>query len=259
MSKYQKSGQIIKGGSRGQASAKRARARRAASMARRRAEDVAQIIMNTRTGGFLGLESKFYDTWRTTATIASANGMTGGEVDPTVTLCLSAPSQGDGQNQREGRQMTLQSVYLTGNLIIPEVDAGTGPSTMPKVFVALVLDKQTNGTQLSSESVYINPSGDDQLIGNPLRNLEFSKRFQVLAVHKCVMNRQTLTWDGTNFASDAYITEFELSKSFKDLVVSFNSASAGVSGVVDNSLHLVAFSTVTGVLLSYNSRIRFMG
>ena len=68
----------------------------------------------------------------------------------------SAPSQGDAYNQRDGSKITIKSILIQGSLYIPNQNDQTTCDFVPIVTIALVLDKQTNGSTLNSEDVYTN-------------------------------------------------------------------------------------------------------
>ena len=69
---------------------------------------------------------------------------------------LTAPSQGDAYNQRDGSKITIKSILIQGSLYIPNQNDQTTCDFVPIVTIALVLDKQTNGSTLNSEDVYTN-------------------------------------------------------------------------------------------------------
>ena len=63
----------------------------------------AHPVRNVRTGGFLNMELKFYDTANTGININTSTDGSAGEQDPTSKNCLNAVAQGDGEQQRDGR------------------------------------------------------------------------------------------------------------------------------------------------------------
>lgn len=220
----------------------------------------ARSIANARIGGFLGIENKFYDTARINGTIASAINEAGGELDPPTVNCISAPAQGDGETQRDGKSIKILSVHLNGSVSVNGQTGAANIDPSSLIYIALVLDKQTNGAQLNSEDVLVNPGNNTLLSPNPLRNLQYSKRFQVLKVVTCMMGPYNVLWDGTNVMQGGQIKTWRMDKKL-NLPVTFNNTTAGVASVVDNSLHVIAFTdnTLAPPLLSYNARIRFVG
>lgn len=215
---------------------------------------------NQRTGGFLGMENKFYDTVLANKVLTAPTDGSGAEIDPATHNCISAPAQGDGEQNRDGRKMVINNVFVNGMLrLVPSINA-TAIAAPVKVYVALVQDKQTNGAQLNSEDVFINPAGVDNTAASPLRNLEQSSRFRVLAIHECILNPLTASYDGTNIEIGGDNCSFKLSKKV-NIPVMFTGATEGVSSVTDQSLHLIGYVSNVGfsVRIDYNSRIRFTG
>jgi len=226
----------------------------------------ARAMLNQSTAGFLGLELKFFDTAIAAATISSAAAMTGAEMDPTAlpsaVACLSAPAQGDGEQNRDGRKIILKSVLLNGDIQRTETEDAAGPPTAGQVLVALVLDTQTNGAQLNSEDVYKNLMATSRGVVSPVRNLLFGDRFRILRAECFNMDFKTLATD----ASDSH-AGCGVSQKFNwfvplEVPVNFNSGTtADVANVIDNSIHVIAFSSsqTFNCTLAYNARVRFMG
>jgi len=225
----------------------------------------AAAMSNARIGGLLGIELKFVDYSLTDQAVAAPTDATGGEVDPATALSISAIGQGDGANQRDGRQVRLKNAYVTGQIRYPNVNASgayQGPLQV-KVFVALVHDKQTNANQLNSEDVFSNPSADADLAASPLRVIAQSKRFTVLDTAEIVMPMRTFIGDFT--ANETRIAgavaPFKLSWK-GDIVANYTGTGATVASQVDNSFHLIAYSNVDAIVqpyIDYNSRVRFVG
>lgn len=206
-------------------------------------------------------EMKFVDTSRSGATLSVVGDATGGEVDPTTINTLCAPTTGAGQSNRIGKRITITAVHVTGVISIPAQTNQTTADTMGPVLVALVLDKQTNGAQLNSEDVYTNPTTSAVTNATPLRNMNFSKRFKVLQSLVINPKMATISFDGTNVEQTGEAIPFRIDKKLR-LPIEFNSLDNGnVGDIVDNSLHIVAFSSSTsqGALMSYNARVRFEG
>ena len=120
----------------------------------------ALAIANARTAGFLGLEKKFFDTAVAMVALTAPTDAAGGEIDPTAlpgaVACLNAMAQGDGEQNRDGKKVVLKSVQVKGFVQKLGGELAAGPDSGTKVFVALVLDTQTNGAQLNSEDVFKN-------------------------------------------------------------------------------------------------------
>jgi len=239
-----------------------AMAPRVGSMSRRR----ALAIVNTRTAGFLGLEKKFFDTALEATAIGSSATCASGEVDPTLPAVagtmISTPAQGDGPSDRDGKRIVIKSVQIKGQVYVPQQELQANPAQPCSMFVALVLDTQSNGATLNSEDVFINTTAQAPACIIPNRNLLYGSRFKVLKSDLFDCNLSALShvaadsfsFNGRDLTFDWFLP--------LDLPVNFKDATTGViSNVSDNSLHMIAFVTNTapGATLAYNARIRFMG
>jgi len=226
--------------------------------AQRRNIKAALARGNVRTGGFLGIELKFADSALVAAALTAPTNAAGGEFDPATLLALNSIAQGDGESQRDGKQICVKSCYVTGNVVIPPLADQTAGTTVPQIFVALVLDKQSNGAQLNSEDVFVNPGANAIVAASPLRNLEYTSRFQVLDSVLIEPRMIAASYDGTNIETFGMVCPFKLSSN-SEFITNYSDTTAVIANIVDTSLHIVAFSTATGPTLSYNSRVRFVG
>lgn len=173
---------------------------------------------------------------------------------------ISTPAQGDTAQSRDGKKITIKSVLIRGLINVGLIEAGTTPNAGNRVFVALVLDKQSNTAQMNSEDCFQNQSGSALGATCPMRNLNFSNRFKVLKTVELDLNSKTLassalndfSWNGEQQTFEWYVKT--------NIDVNFNATTTStIAAVVDNSLHVIAYSTITGNTLTYNARIRFLG
>lgn len=216
---------------------------------------------NKRTGGYMGKELKFFDNFLAEAAIAgTVSDMTDGEADPTTEGCLFSPSIGSAVQNRDGRKVFMKSVFVTGNIRVPPQDAQTQMDSGLIVFLALVLDKQTNNAQLDSESVYINPNNQSPSVANPLRNLLNSARFRVLDTVRIdsLQNLNAGVEAADTIDIQGKMANFVL-KAQLDITTLFNSGVGTVADIVDNSLHVLAYAThaLPAATIAYNCRTRF--
>jgi len=236
----------------------RARSARRGVVARR-----ARAMLNRRTAGFLGIEKKFYDTALAATALVAPTDATGGEFDPSATSMISTPAQGDSEQQRDGKRIVIKSVQVSGVCSTNALTAQTGTAAPVEVFVALVLDTQTNGAQLNSEDVYKNLGAANYLATNPLRNLLFANRFKVLKEWSMTLEPKTAVNNASATTVSVAGTRCEFDCFLPlDLNVNFNAGTtASIANVIDNSLHIVAYcsSTALAPTIAYNARIRFMG
>lgn len=213
---------------------------------------------NIRTGGYLGIEYKFKD-YGFTGGIQSPTDATGGEVDPSTALALNSIAQGDGESEREGRQVSLVQLHLQGVVTCPAQADQTATETPPIVFIAVVLDTQTNGAQLNSEDVYTNPGGTVLTGSMPLRDLQYSQRFKTLATKTLSFPPYPISYDGTNIEQGGLSRSFEIHLPLKGIKTTYTNTTAVVASIADNSIHVIAYASTGSATLSYNSRIRFVG
>lgn len=219
---------------------------------------------NTRTGGFLGIELKFLDCAWNAVTINSSSDGAGGELQPSsgCTDAISVPQQGDGESQRDGRKYAIKSVWVSGTIdTTPKEDQGDMLETAG-TFFALVLDTQANGSTVNSEDVYLNPSsGTLAMLPQPLRNLQNSKRFRILATKYVPPGGVVAGTDGTNTNSLNVQNAMCVSLNWKgEIICDSTGTTADVASAADNAIHLICYS---GGLYSKKftgkSRVRFVG
>lgn len=219
-------------------------------------------VANPRTGGFLGIETKFLDSGLVSSALSVSTAGAAGEKDPTTLNTICAIAQGDGESNRDGRTCMLKSVQVRGVIREPFLEAQTTPLNENGYFVAVVLDTQTNGAQLNSEDVFVNPSGSNICGDQPMRNLQFINRFIVLwSKHIERPDRQGVSWDATIGEYSASGVKFSMYKKLA-LPMHFTGTTAAIANIADNSLHVIAWARVTSALsptISYNARVRFVG
>lgn len=220
-------------------------------------------VKNLATMGFLGIERKFYDTSLTGGVLTAPTDATGGEFDPSATSMITTPTVGDGEQQRDGKQIAM--LYIDINGVIQTVElagVANSPPTL-QIFVAIVLDTQSNGAQMNSEDCFKNTTAGAQVAPNPLRNLLFGKRFRILKSHNFILQpMNTCVLAGPLFTTGAMRRNFHWFIPLKGLKVNFNAGTtASIANVIDNSVHVIAYTnSVTGTpTISYNARLRFVG
>lgn len=212
----------------------------------------------------LGVEKKFLDNSLAATAVVSSTTYTGCEQDPATTLCLTAPAQGDGGSNRDGRQIIGKSVHIRGQLnIVPIEDTLANPPFATLVHVAIVLDRQTNNAQENSEDIYTIPGAAVGVATFPMRNMDFAKRFKVLREEVFVFDNLNYDRSAANaFGIAGQAKPFDWFIPLNDLRINFNSTTTGVIGnVLDNSIHVVANTNTTTLAptIAYNSRFRFIG
>jgi hypothetical protein len=244
----------VAGSTRGRSSSALQRFKRSAGLSQR-------SISNLRVGGFMGIELKYANYARSALALAAPTNAVGGTVDPATILCLNGVAQGDGEQQRDGKQIHMKSLYVTGSIDIPALINQTTAKNIPTVYIALVVDKQTNGAQLTSELVFENPSGASTTAAGPLRNMQYTSRFEVLDSCIVELEQPQVSWDGTNLECAGSRSPFKLSWS-GDMLTQFTGTGNTIASIQDTSMHLIAFAgpdLTAAPVISYNARLRFIG
>lgn len=130
-----------------------------------------QRYRNPRLATALGIELKFYDTSLTGGVLVTSTDASGGEFDPSATIKLNTVIRGDGEENRDGKQISMKNLSIRGNISYIKQTNQTASDVAPVIFIALVLDTQTNGVTLNSEDVFHNQSAAAINSTNVFRNL----------------------------------------------------------------------------------------
>jgi len=219
--------------------------------------------MNRASMGFLGIEKKFYDSALVFATLTAPTDCTGGEHDPSATSMISTPTQGDGEQQRDGKQIACDYVEIKGMCATVPTEVLANPPQGCKVFLALILDTQSNGAQMNSEDCFKNFGASASQATTPLRNLLFGRRFRILKSEILDLDAKTIFFVAANVIGTAGSRAiFSWFVPLRGLKINFNAGTtASIANVVDNSLHMIAWCDSADMApgLSYNARLRFMG
>lgn len=216
---------------------------------------------NYRIGGFLGIETKFYDTSLVASALTAPTDASGGEHDPSATICLNTVTEGNGESQRDGRSCVAKSLFIEGCIEVPAQVNQTILDTACNVMIAVVWDKFTNGAQLSSEDVFSNPSASAKTAAMPFRNLENSQRFQILKKKKIKLYHPETAYDGTNMEQSGYQMPFKFFIKLPNIKTNYSATTETIANIKDNSFHIIAYCTSVGLAptITYQSRLRFVG
>lgn len=206
----------------------------------------------------LGIEQKFVD--QIVASSSPLATWTGAELDPVGGVnCLGACTQGTGESQRDGSRIVVKSIQIQGYAMRTSVAAAattTGPNL---IQVSLVMDKQTNGTQLNAEDVF--GVTDPEVPGR--RVLANSSRFKVLKTWLLPLNDVGGFNDAAaTGATTGNIVPFQCFIKMNQVVNFVAGAGAGtIADFKDVSFHIIACGRVSVVqdTVTYNSRVRFIG
>ncbi len=221
-----------------------------------------KAALNRRTGGFIGQELKFYDTSQVGESMVAPTDAAGGEHDPTTVEDISSPAQGDTEESRDGKKIVITSAFVNGSIKSAHAVNQTVMDDGSQWVVYMVQDTQSNGATLDSEKVFHNQAANAATAASPLRNLQYSSRFKVLAKATGYMESRAMAWDGTNIEIAGLVQPFVLSwKGKMEVNFQAGATAAGVASCLDNSIHIIAYCSNTDLApnINYNARVRFYG
>jgi len=226
-----------------------------------------------KTPGFGVLGEKHYVDCYKSATAIQDNGTTwvaANRFDPTSTvnmgagaiatpLNLCSPPSGSELDQRIGRAIKICKVTVRFEL---EYQGDSEAATIPGMTVRalLVLDKQTNGAQLTAAEVMNGGAAGYECLAS-FTNPNGFGRFEILRDKLVALNYHTLTFSANRITA-GFKKVFVLKYKWpQGLLVHFNATAGGtVTSVITNSLHVLAGqsnSSTWNTRLSYTSRVEF--
>lgn len=203
---------------------------------------------NLSLGGFQGLQLKFIDATFSSSPVAS--GTVPIDLDPSD-LHLTPVPLGTGPSERTSNRIFLKSLQVMGTVLIRQNTVSGTPAdfafanmlqaTVPmKVYV--VLDTQTNGSQVIPGEVWDVRTPVGSMVSQNLRNMSFVDRLKVLHVVDICVPCQSVVrnYSDSQKAVSRGVASFNLFLPLKGIVQKYEkTASTGaIAGVIDNSLHL---------------------
>lgn len=217
-------------------------------------------------GGQIVSERKYLDYRASALAVAATNSaFTSAMADPNMPSppgCLFAPSQGNDISNREGRNVYVHTIRITGVIDVPGQSLQNSTDIPQTVRLILVMDKQTNGAQMTSDAL-IQSTGD--VPGTfQFQNTANFGRFQILKdkVYTCQPFPIAANGAGSLYQS-GMSRYFKLKYTFKTPIkVNFNATNGGtVADIVDNSFHLLAgkYNNDSSTFLNYQVRVSFTG
>ncbi len=225
---------------------------------------IKRVLKNPRIGGFLGIENKFFDSSLSPAALTAPTDASGGEHDPSATVLFNSVATGDGQSQKDGRQITMRNLTIQGQIAVSAQTGQSASDSGTLFYIAVVLDKQTNGATINSEDVYVNPSGVLGTASDPFRNLANIKRFRVLATRKLNISNLNMTNDTGSTGGviqSGVARRFKIFVNLRGMVTTYTGTDGTVSTIRDNSLHLIAYASSVSAAptIQYQARLRYSG
>jgi len=201
------------------------------------------------------LERKFIDATLTTTALSTSWG----QLQPTsgITDCLSCPTVGDLESGRDGRNFRMMSIHVNVLMSVLGQEEDVNPLTDIVYRLVLVLDTQTNATEMVAADVIDTGSTTDVL---SWRNLHNSTRFKILHDTGPLVMKRHNSGNGSLHAVETVFKVIKFNHSFgvKGVKVKCNALTSGsVAAVTDNSIALLGVTTNALCLISYESRLRF--
>lgn len=211
--------------------------------------------INYRTGGYQGMELKFSDI----SVVNDAFTTTWSTMDDTTTSCLTSITQGVAESDRIGRKYSIRSIHIRCTVHKAALESQAGPIRNIRGRILLVLDTQTNSTQMTATDCMDGGAADDTL---SFRNLQNSKRFRVLWDKSWLLRPQNTNEGAVNVFANAFTTTpmMTYNKHFKKPIQVICDATTAVVGAIsDNSLHFIGIGQDTTALFNAEVRVRFTG
>lgn len=207
-------------------------------------------------------ERKYFDSQLVTSPLGVVTATFNNAMKDPVTLnTLFCPIPGTGISDRIGRRVTVRSIRIRGTISFPAALGSSTPAVDPVEIRQLVcLDRQTNGTQMNSQSLI--DSGAGSLAIEMFQSTANFGRFRVLKDKRYILQDPNASASISTFDRNGLMCKFDYTFKFrKGIQVHFNATAGGtVADIVDNSFHLLcAVSTITnGTVLSYKVRTCFV-
>jgi len=178
-----------------------------------------------------------------------------GQIDTTGAILTTGGQvnlipQGDTGSSRDGREVTVKSLYVKISLrLYPGIAAVMSGSA----FIYIILDKQCNGAAITD----ILDVFTDDFLPTAMLNLTNSNRFVVLK-HWCIpMNPQA----GATTALNSHNVCFDYYKKL-DLKLQFSGATGAITEIRSNNIFIAVGSTGVAddaITLTGTCRLRFTG
>lgn len=216
------------------------------------------ITKNYRTGGYVGLERKFLDTFQEKTLGNVLNGATP-MMDPSTMLCFNAVALGTGESKRQGRRIWMDTLEINFKLLDATPDTAAESSGMVRIWV--VKDKQTNEAQMVPQNAVVDVATihtvDQKFNILTFQNLQWKDRFDILYDQSFNMNAGA-AGDVDTWGSIVRGVQVKLKI---DCPVTYDTTGDGgtIATISDNSLHVIAITSDTTANFSLRlfARLRF--
>lgn len=195
-------------------------------------------------------ELKFFDTtmsWNFDFTMEIP--ATGGQ--------LALIPQGDTQSTRDGRQCTIKSLQIRGEI----TGTANADADQPGLYFWIIQDKQANQAAAGVATVF---SSTDA--GSCFRNLSNKKRFKILHVEKCFPNKRGYVVPvvaGVNPTTTKSLSwNVEIFKKL-NIPMEYSSTAGAIGEITTNNIFIIAgcCNTLQDDVYAFGgqARVRFLG
>lgn len=232
-----------------------------------------RAIANLRTGGFLGIETKYFDVTcfrRAIQPLYDANsvmpfgtaGSANSNLHAETVYWLNCPGVGSNATQRDGRVITNRSIEIMGTLEWHFYNA-VGITYSRDIMICLVLDTQVNAgpspdtaAAIYQDLLTYDANHRPYLATCPRRNLENGSRFRVLATKRHSIRPAAFLGETATAVHISGTAPFRFFRrlGFKTTFQPSSTTVAESAGaIIDNGLYMIAF--YGGATLAANNPI----
>lgn len=186
--------------------------------------------------------------------------LSGAEHDPSTILSVSGVEVGTGQDQRLGNFYRVYGLHMKGFLSKAELTgAASQEPRRTEVRLMVILDTQTNGTQMSSEDLFISNTNSEL---NVMSLIDSQKLIRYKILYDKLINMPARKFTSNVAASPEAPGQripFEVQLKKLNIRINANVASGNIGDQVDNSIHVIALYDVAVSIpvLYYKARCFF--
>lgn len=189
-------------------------------------------------------ERKYFDNERVATVPFVSSDWSGTLLNPVTANTLFSPSQGNGINQRIGRQVSVVRLAIHGNCGLSSFyGTGLSPKNGFLIRIVLFIDQQTNGVIASAPQVIGSGTSIDPI--DMFQNYDNFGRFRVLKDVTFKFDYPSVFVDSTstNFNGQSIVFKWNF-KFNPPLRIRFNATNNGtVADIVTNNFAMMAGTT----------------
>jgi len=228
-----------------------------------------------RTRGAMSMgEMKYFDTALDLTPITACTTTWPNNVrDPTSTInlgdaavanpnCLFCPKVSAALNGRVGRNVKVMKIKISGHINVAPQAGQTGSDASAVIRMLLVIDQQTNSSQMNAAQLLNDALSADNTI-HSYQNPNNFGRFRVLKDKRVTLSDLNMVGSPTtaDVTQAGKVIPFKFSHRFaQPLLVHFNATNGGtIADIVDNSFHFIigTSSSAYAPNVTYYSRVSY--